>query len=443
MDKTENKISKQVRDDKSGLMEKIVSLCKRRGFVFQGSEIYGGMQGFYDFGPLGVAMKKNLKDLWWNWMINDHEDIVGIDGAIITNPKVWEASGHIKSFVDPLSECKKCHHRFKADDLDGDKCPDCGGELTEPRTYNILVPTEIGVIEGEKVKAYLRGEACQTIYLDYQNVLDSSRLKIPFGIIQIGKAFRNEITPGNFLYRQREFEQWDLQWFCHPSEMQKWFDYWKAERMGWFKSYFRQPEKLGFYKHEKLAHYAKEAYDIQYDGKEIEGIHWRGDWDLSQHSKFSGKELTYTPEGAPKFTPNIVETSGGVDRMFLFLMVDAYDESDGTDGREKGEITLRLNPKIAPIKCAVFPLVKKDGVGDKAREVYKSIKSCLPSYYDESGSIGRRYRRQDEIGTPFCVTIDYQTLEDQTVTIRERDLMEQERIKISEISNYVFGKINS
>jgi glycyl-tRNA synthetase len=424
-------------------MEKIVSLCKRRGFVFQGSEIYGGMQGFYDFGPLGALMKKNLKDLWWDWMIKEHDNIVGIDGAIITNPKVWEASGHIKSFVDPLSECKKCHHRFKSDDIEDGKCPDCDGELTEPRTYNILVPTEIGVIEGEKIKAYLRGEACQTIYLDYKSILDSSRLKIPFGICQIGKAFRNEITPGNFLYRQREFEQWDLQWFCHPEEMEKWFEYWKEERMGWFKQYFTHPEKLSFYKHDKLAHYAKKAFDIQYDGKEIEGIHWRGDWDLSQHSKFSGQDLAYTPEGGEKFVPNIVETSGGVDRMFMFLLLDAYDESDGSDGREKGEITLHLNPKIAPIKCAVFPLVKKDGLAEKAKGIYKNIKSCFSAYYDESGSVGRRYRRQDEIGTPFCVTADYDTLKDEAVTIRDRDTMKQERIKISEINNYLFEKINS
>jgi glycyl-tRNA synthetase len=376
-------------------------------------------------------------------MTKEHDNIVGIDGAIITNPKVWEASGHIKSFVDPLSECKKCHHRFKSDDIEDGKCPDCDGELTEPRTYNILVPTEIGVIEGEKIKAYLRGEACQTIYLDYKSILDSSRLKIPFGICQIGKAFRNEITPGNFLYRQREFEQWDLQWFCHPEEMGKWFEYWKEERMGWFKQYFTHPEKLSFYKHDKLAHYAKKAFDIQYDEKEIEGIHWRGDWDLSQHSKFSGQDLAYTPEGGEKFVPNIVETSGGVDRMFMFLLLDAYDESDGSDGREKGEITLHLNPKIAPIKCAVFPLVKKDGLAEKAKGIYKNIKSCFSAYYDESGSVGRRYRRQDEIGTPYCVTVDYDTLKDETVTIRDRDTMKQERIKISEINNYLFEKINS
>lgn len=426
----------------NNIMEKIVSLCKRRGFVFQNSEIYGGMQGFYDFGPLGVEMKNNLKNLWWRRMTKEHDNIVGIDGAIITNPKVWEASGHIKSFVDPLSECKKCHHRFKADEIKDNKCPDCEGELTKPRTYNILVPTEIGVIEGEKIQAYLRGEACQTIYLDYKNVLDSSRLKIPFGIVQIGKAFRNEITPGNFLYRQREFEQWDLQWFCHPDEMQKWFDYWKDERIAWYKKYFAHPEKLGFYKHEKLSHYAKEAYDIQYNGKEIEGIHWRGDWDLSQHSKFSGQDLSYTPEEGEKYIPNIIETSGGVDRTFLYLLVDAYDESDGLDGRAEGEITLHLNPKIAPIKVGVFPLIKKDKLPEMAQNIANDLRSAnINIFYDESGSIGRRYRRQDEIGTPWCVTVDFDSIKNNDVTIRDRDTLEQDRIKISELKEYFHEKL--
>lgn len=426
----------------NNLMDKIVSLCKRRGFVFQNSEIYGGMQGFYDFGPLGVEMKNNLKNLWWQWMTKEHENIVGIDGAIITNPKVWEASGHIKSFVDPLSECKKCHHRFKADEIEDNKCPDCGGDLTEPRTYNILVPTEIGVIEGEKIKAYLRGEACQTIYLNYKNVLDSNRLKIPFGIVQIGKAFRNEVTPGNFLYRQREFEQWDLQWFCHPSEMDKWFEYWKVERMSWYKSLFTHPDNLGFYEHEKLAHYAKKAFDIQYKGKEIEGIHWRGDWDLSQHSKFSGQDLNYLPEDGEKYIPNIIETSGGVDRTFMYLLVDAFSESDGSDGREKGEVILHLNPKVAPVKVGVFPLIKKDKLPEIAQNIAKDLrKANINIYYDESGSIGRRYRRQDEIGTPWCVTVDFDSLKDESVTVRDRDTLKQERVKIAEVKKYITDKL--
>lgn len=425
------------------LMEKIVSLCKRRGFVYPGSEIYGGFQGFYDFGPLGVEMKNNLKKLWWNWMTVQHEDIVGIDGAIITNPKVWEASGHVKSFTDPLVECKKCHHRFKADDLDDKKCPDCGGELTEPKQFNILVPTQLGVIEGEKTDAYLRGEACQTIYLDFKNVLDTSRLKVPFGICQIGKAFRNEVTPGNFLFRQREFEQWDLQWFTHPAEMEKWFEFWKSERMNWYRSLFTHPENLGFHKHEKLAHYAKQAYDIIYTAspceiEEVEGIHWRGDWDLSRHSEYSGQDLSYTnPETKEKFIPQIVETSGGVDRTFLFLLIDAYAE-------EEDRIVLRLNPKVAPYKIAVFPLLRnKPELVEKARAIYQDLKKCFSVVWDDRGNIGKRYYAQDEIGTPYCVTVDFESLEDKAVTIRDRDTMKQERIKIGDLASYFADKLGS
>ncbi len=415
------------------LMEKIVSLCKRRGFIFPGSEIYGGLQGFYDFGPLGVEMKNNLKRLWWNWMIKKHENIVGIDGAIITNPRVWEASGHVKNFADSLVECKKCHHRFKADDIGGDKCPDCDGSLTEPKVFNILVPTQLGVIENEKIDAYLRGEACQTIYLDYKNVLNTARLKIPFGICQIGKAFRNEVTPGNFLYRQREFEQWDLQWFCHPDEMEKWFEYWKNERMAWYKSIFTHPENLGFYKHEKLAHYAKKAYDIEYIispiGKEIEGIHWRGDWDLSRHAEFSGQDLNCTDlETGEKFIPNIVETSGGVDRAFLFLLLDAYAE-------EGNRIILKLDYRLAPYKAAVFPLLaNKPKLVEKAKEIYDSLRENFMVVWDDRGNIGKRYYSQDEIGTPFCITVDFDSLEDDSVTIRDRDTAKQERIKIKDLA---------
>lgn len=427
----------------SDKMEKIMSLCKRRGFVFPGSEIYGGLQGFYDFGPLGVEMKNNLKKLWWHQMTREHENIVGIDGAIITNPKIWEASGHLKSFTDPLVECKKCHHRFKADDFEVEKCPDCSGELTAPRMYNTLVPTELGVIEGEKTKSYLRGEACQTIYLDFKNVLDSTRgLKIPFGICQIGKAFRNEVTPGNFLFRQREFEQWDLQWFCHPNDLEKWFEYWKNERMNWYKSIFTHPENLGFYQHEKLAHYAKKAFDIEYAaspiGKEMEGIHWRGDWDLSNHAKFSGQDLNYLDaETNEKFIPNIIETSGGVDRTFLFLMLDAYTE-------EPDRVVLKLNSQIAPYKAAVFPLLaNKPQLVALAKEIYSNLRKEFNVAWDERGNIGKRYYSQDEIGTPFCVTVDFESLEDKMVTIRNRDTMQQERIEIDELKNYLFNNLKS
>ena len=373
-------------------------------------------------------------------MIRGHDNIVGIDGAIIVNPKVWEASGHLKSFVDPLVECKKCHHRFKADDLAENKCPDCSGAITEPKMFNILMPTQLGVVEGEKQNAYLRGEACQTIYLDYKSVLDTARLKIPFGICQIGKAFRNEVTPGNFLFRQREFEQWDLQWFCHPDEMEKWFGYWKSERMAWFKSLFTHPENLGFYQHEKLAHYAKKAFDIEYSpslvGKEMEGIHWRGDWDLSRHSEYSGQDLSYIDsETGEKFIPQIVETSGGVDRMFLFLMLDAYSE-------EEDRVVLKLNPKIAPYKVAVFPLLtNKPELVKTAKGIYGDLKKQFMTAWDDRGNIGKRYYSQDEIGTPWCVTIDFESLENNDVTIRDRDTMKQERVKINKLMDYLSSKL--
>ena len=417
-------------------MEKIVSLCKRRGFVYPNSEIYGGLQGFYDYGPLGVEMKNNLKQLWWRWMTVEHDNIVGIDGTIIDHPKVWEASGHVKSFTDPLTECIRCHHRFKADDLEENKCPDCGGELTEPKNFNILMPTELGVIEGEKTKAYLRGEACQTIYLDFKNVLNTTRLKIPFGICQIGKAFRNELTPGNFLLRQREFEQWDLQWFCHPSQMDRWYEYWKKERMAWYKSIFTHPNSFSFHEHKKLAHYAKKAFDIYYDKspveiKEIEGIHWRGDWDLSRHRQYSGQDLSYTePETQENFIPHIVETSGGPDRAFLFLLLDAYTE-------EKERIVLKLNPKIAPYKIAVFPLLaNKPELVKSARLAFDKLRPVLRTAWDDRGNIGKRYFSQDEIGTPWCVTIDFQTLKDKTVTVRDRDTTKQIRLGIDKLENY-------
>ena len=418
------------------VMEKVVSLCKRRGFVYPGSEIYGGLQGFYDFGPLGVEMKNNLKRLWWDWMTKQHESVLGIDGSIITHPRVWEASGHVKNFVDPLVECKKCHHRFKADDLEAKSCPDCGGELTEPKNFNTLVHTELGVIADEKVSTYLRGEACQTIYLNFKNIVNSSRVKLPFGVVQIGKAFRNEVTPGNFLYRQREFEQWDLQWFTQPEEIDKWFEYWKQERMDWYKSIFTHPENLDFYEHEKLAHYAKKAFDIQYlkspFGKEMEGIHWRQDWDLGRHAEFSGQDLNF--EG---ITPWIVETSGGVDRTFLFLLLDAYTE----DGNR---IWLQLNPKIAPVKVAIFPLVaNKPELVDKANSIYLHLKQDLnlATAFDDRGNIGKRYYAQDEIGTPWCVTVDYQTLEDGTVTVRDRDTAKQDRIPVTQLDTYFTDRL--
>ncbi len=422
------------------LLSKITSYTKRRGILFPNSEIYGGVAGFYDYGPVGVEMKNNLKRFWWKYMVDDRDNVVGIDGTIITHPKVWEASGHIANFADELVECKKCHHRFRPDLINhAEKCPDCGGEFTAPKKYHLMFKTEIGVIEGEKMDAYLRAEACQTIYLDFKNVVDSTRVKIPFGIAQIGKAFRNEITPGKLLYRSREFEQWDLQFFVHPDEMDKWFEYWKEERMKFYKMLYRKHENLRFHQHapDELAFYAKKAFDIEYNAPwgwaENEGIHWRGDYDLTQHSKFSGKDLSYVdPITNEKYIPWIVETSGGVDRTFLYMLFDAYEE----EKLENGEIrtVLKINPEIAAYKAAIFPLVgNKKEITDKAYEIYQSLKKVKKVMYDDRGNIGKRYRYHDEIGTPKCITIDYQTLEDNTVTVRDRDTMVQTRVKIEDI----------
>lgn len=429
--------------EKQDLLEKVVALSKRRGIIFQNSEIYGGIGGFWDYGPVGVEMKNNLKRYWWNFMVRKRENVVGIDGAIITHPKVWEASGHVAHFQDEMVECKKCHKRFRTDKLeDLKKCPECKGETTAPRKYNILFKTEVGVVEGDKTEAYLRGEACQTIYLDFQNVVSSTRMQVPFGIAQIGKAFRNELTPGKFTFRSREFEQWDLQFFVNPKEMDKWYDYWKEERMKFYKSLIHNEKNIRFREHAKdeLAFYAKKAFDVEFHAPwgwdEWEGIHWRQDYDLTQHSKFSGKDLSYVdPKTGEKYVPWIVETSGGVDRTFLFLLLDAYEE----ETLEKDtRVVLRIPKEIAAYRAAVFPLVSnKPELVKKARDVFESLVENYSIVWDDRGNIGKRYRYQDEIGTPYCITIDYQTLEDNTVTIRDRDTMKQERVKIDEIE----GKI--
>ena len=421
------------------LLDEVTALCKRRGIIYPNSEIYGGIGGFYDYGPVGVEMKNNLKRYWWKYMVDKRENVVGIDGTIITHPKVWEASGHVKNFGDEVVECKNCHQRFRPEDIDG-KCPKCGHkEFTSPRSYNLLFSTEVGVIEDAKMKAYLRGEACQTIYLDFKNVVDSTRQQIPFGIAQIGKAFRNEITPGKLTFRSREFEQWDMQFFVHPNDMQKYFDYWKEERMNFYKSLYRKPENLRLHQHDKehLAFYAKDAYDIEYNAPwgwaENEGIHWRGDYDLTQHSKFSGADLTYTgPATGEKFIPNIVETSGGVDRTFLMLLLDAYEVEALDNGSQR--TVLKVNKEIAAYRAAIFPLVNnKEDIVNKAREIFDNLSDKYKIVWDSRGNIGKRYRYQDEIGTPYCITVDYQTLEDDTVTIRDRDTMEQHRVKIADI----------
>ncbi|HEX4208164.1 MAG TPA: glycine--tRNA ligase [Ktedonobacteraceae bacterium] len=436
-------------------IDKIVALSKRRGFVYPNSEIYGGVAGIYDFGPMGVELRNNIKRYWWWSMVQTHDNVVGIEGAIITHPRVWEASGHVENFVDVLLECKKCKQRFRADHIPAEnveqrKCPNCGGELGEPRRFNLLMETYLGVIEGERMKTYLRGEACQNIYLDYDNVLKSSRVQVPFGICQIGKAFRNEVTPRNFLFRQREFEQWDLQYFVHPSQMQEAFDYWKEYRFNWYQGILNHKDRLRFRAHaaDELAHYAKQAYDIEYQTilgwQEWEGIHWRQDWDLRRHSEYSGQDLSYTdPITKERYIPWIVETSGGVDRTFLNLLIDAYEEQPDPSGRESEIRTvLHLHPWLAPVKVAVLPLFKnKPDLVKVARGLHEDLRRFMVSQYDDIQNVGRRYRRQDEIGTPYCVTIDFQTLDDQTVTIRNRDTTEQIRIAISEVRNYLLERV--
>ncbi len=459
-------------------MEKIVSLCKRRGFIFPSSEIYGGFGSCYDFGPLGVELKSNIKRAWWDEMTKFHENIAGLDAAILMSPKVWEASGHLSAgFADELVECKKCHHRFRKDLLEDNKsvqyradsafvatsakeagsgagCPDCGGDLTDPKKFNLMMKSFAGPVEDEAAVTYLRAETCQGIYMNYENVLNSMRFKIPFGICQIGKAFRNEINPKDFIYRTREFEQMEMQWFCHEKESDRWFKFWKEERMKWYLNLGIKKDNIRFREHEKdeLAHYAQKAVDIEYKfpfgWKEIEGIHDRGDWDLSNHSKYSGKDLKYFDEEAKeKYFPHIIETSGGADRSLFAFLIDAYEEVEGartktTEAVKEEEIVLHLNKRLAPIKAAVLPLLKnKEDLVKKSKEIFNILKRNFTIQYDKVGSIGRRYRRQDEIGTPFCITIDFDTLKQDDVTVRERDTMKQERIKTDNLLQFFKEKL--
>ena len=438
------------------LMNKIISLCKRRGFVFLSSEIYGGFGSCYDFGPLGVEMKNNIKKAWWEEMTGKQENIIGLDAAILMSPKIWQASGHLTAgFADELVECKKCHHRFRKDFLEENKCPDCQGELTKPQKFNLMMKTFIGPVEDEAAVTYLRAETCQGIYVNFLNVLNSSRLKIPFGIAQIGKAFRNEITPGNFIYRTREFEQMEMQWFCHPKKADDFFNYWEKERMKWYRDLGIKKENLRFREvpRRELAHYAKRVVDIEYKfpfgWKEIEGVHNRGDWDLSNHSKYSGQDLRYlNEETKEKYFPHIIETSAGADRSFLAFLCDSYQEIKGgrtktTKAVKEIEVLLKLDKKIAPIKVAVLPLVRnKPELVKKAKEVYQLLKPRFTCQYDELGSIGRRYRRMDEIGCPWAITIDFETLEQNDVTLRERDTMKQERVKINKLIEFLNNKLN-
>jgi len=438
-------------------MQKIISLAKRRGFIFLSSEIYGGFSSCYDYGPLGVEMKNNIKDAWRKEMIQLEDDVVGLDSSILMNPKIWEASGHLTAgFADELVECKKCHYRFREDLLETKNCPNCKGELSAPRKFNLMMKTNIGPVEDENSISYLRAETCQGIYVNFLNVLNSTRKKIPFGVAQVGKAFRNEINPGNFTYRTREFEQMELQWFCKPKEADKFFDYWKKQRMNWYIKLGIDKKNLRFKeaKKEDLAHYAKRAIDIEYKfpfgWREIEGIHNRGDWDLSNHSKFSGQDLKYfNEETKEKYFPHIIETSAGADRSFLAFLADAFREVKGgrtktTETSKESETILALNKTLSPIKIAVLPLVKnKPNLTKKAKEVYSLLRPHFVCQYDEIGSIGRRYRRQDEIGTVFAVTIDFDTLETNEVTVRDRDTMKQEKVKVDNLVNVLREKLEN
>ena len=427
------------------VMDKLVSLSKRRGFVFQSSEIYGGINSCWDYGPMGVELKNNIKRFWWKHMVYLHENIEGLDASILMHPKVWEASGHVESFTDPLVDCKNCKRRFRADQIDGDRCPVCGGELTEVRQFNLMFKTYMGPVEEEASIVYLRPETAQGIYVNFLNVQKASRQKIPFGIAQIGKAFRNEITPGNFIFRMREFEQMEMQFFVKPGTDDEWLEFWKEKRMEWYDKLGIRREKRRFHEHgpDELAHYAKAAFDIEYEfpfgWNELEGIHNRTDFDLKRHMEYSGKDLRYFDEATrERYIPYIIETSAGVDRTLLTVLADAYDEEE-----VKGEtrVVLRFAPHIAPMKVGVFPLVKRDGMPEMARKIVDSLRPHMTVFYDESGAIGRRYRRQDEIGTPYCVTVDSQSIEDQTVTVRDRDTMAQERISVSKLLDYLKERI--
>lgn len=482
--------------ESAALMDKIVSLAKRRGFVFQSSEIYGGLNGCWDYGPMGVELLRNIKDAWWQAMTY-REDIEGIDAAILMHPRVWEASGHVANFTDPMVDCKQCKARYRVDvlleelstrrkkevlrelfpgEFDGQQkderieeqfalrmtsnevlskalkqsivCPTCGskGSFTEARQFNLMFKTFIGPVEDSSAVVYLRPETAQGIFVNFLNVAASSRQKIPFGIAQIGKAFRNEINTKNFLFRTREFEQMEMQFFVKPGTDEEWFEKWRAERMQWFINLGMKKEKLRWHRHEpeKLAHYAKDAYDIEYlfpfGWGEIEGIHNRSDFDLSQHEKYSGKSMQYYDDQTKeKYIPYIIETSAGASRSFMAFLIDAYAEEEAptADGNMELRTVLKFHPRLAPLKAAVFPLVNRDGMPEVARKLEAELRPHLRVFYDDSGAVGRRYRRQDEIGTPFCITIDSQTLADQTVTIRDRDSMKQDRVALSAVLAYL------
>jgi len=425
-------------------MEKVVALCKRRGFIFQSSEIYGGLASTYDYGHYGVLLKTNVKNEWWRAMVQERDDIVALDAAILMHPRTWEASGHLEGFTDPLVQCLgTCKKRWREDHLreeqpEGElRCPECGGELSEPRNFNLMFETYMGPVQDEASRVFLRPETAQGIFVNFKNVLQFSRKKPPFGIAQVGKSFRNEITPGNFIFRTREFEQMELEFFVPPDEAGKWFEYWTQERMRWYTDLGIRPDHLRLRPHgaDELSHYSSATSDIEYlfpmGWSELEGIANRGDFDLTQHAKFSGEKLEYVDPGTgTRYVPHVIEPSAGADRATLAFVVDAYDEEE-VEGRTR--VVLRLHPRLAPVKVAVLPLVNKDGQPERARAIYEDLRKRMPAEYDTGGSIGKRYRRQDEIGTPWGVTVDHQTMEDGTVTLRDRDTLEQIRLPAEQV----------
>lgn len=428
------------------LMEKIVSLSRRRGFIFPSSEIYGGLSSCWDYGPLGVEMKRNVKQAWWHSVVQSRDDVVGLDTSILMHPKVWEASGHLSGFSDPLVECLKCHLRYRADQLESQFCPECGQALTAPRQFNLMFKTFMGPVEEEAAIVHLRPETAQGIFVNFENVLTTTRKKLPFGIAQQGKSFRNEITTGNFIFRSREFEQMELEFFVRPGTDMEWFNYWTQERLNWFIDHGVKPENLRLHAHAQdvLAHYARCCSDIEYlfpmGWSELEGIANRGDFDLKQHAAFSGKSLNYYDEDSKEtIVPYVIEPSSGVDRAVLAFLCDAYEEEPDKD---EMRTVLRLHPAIAPVKVAVLPLSKKEPLAQLAKDIYAKVRTRWSTAYDDAQSIGRRYRRQDEIGTPLCVTIDFQSLDDQQVTVRDRDTMSQERVPIAELSGMLAEKLH-
>jgi len=428
-------------------MDTLVSLCKRRGFIYQSSEIYGGLSSAWDYGPMGVELKNRVQKYWWREMTQFHDNIVGLDASILMHPRVWEASGHVENFTDPLVDCRKCKQRFRADQIPEENirshtCPECGGELTDPRQFNLMFKTHLGPLENDGSAVYLRPETAQGIYVNFKNVVQTARMRVPFGIAQVGKAFRNEITTKNFIFRTCEFEQMEMQFFVHPSEDEQYFEQWKQERYDFYRKMGIRDSRLRLHQHgpDELAHYAKIAFDIEYEfpfgWKELEGIHNRTDYDLSRHMEYSKKDLSYLDDlrGGERYIPYVIETSAGLTRTVLTVLADAYDEEE-VEGEKR--VVMRLHPELAPITVGVFPLVKKDGLAELAREVQQDLRRDFAAFYDQGGAIGRRYRRQDEIGTPFGVTIDYQSKEDHTVTLRYRDTMEQVRVPIAELPDRI------